>query len=305
MVLVVAACSSSSSGPSADEAAEKYSSALCERIQACSPTLQKIAYGDSATCKTFLKRSALAALAAPSTGITAAAGIACADKLPTLSCPDLFDTKLPPECAPIKGALATGAACGDGSQCVSTFCAKASEATCGSCAIPPTAGQACANGDCPSGLKCVDATCQPPGVAGATCDAKVPCGSAYSCFNGKCQAGSKLGEACDPKLKTAPGCDVLGAGAVCQNGATCEAITYGAAGDTCGFIVNGAGTGKFVACPAPTYCAKKAADPTGICSARAIEGAGCKSEDDGGPTCVEGLKCEGGICKFADPKNCK
>jgi hypothetical protein len=307
---LMAACSSSSSGPSTDEAATKYSTALCERIQTCSATLNTIAYGDVETCKKATKRSAIAVLDAPSTGITAAKGVECADKLPALSCPDLFDGKTPPECANIKGQLANGAACGENAQCQSAFCPKAIDNTCGTCAIPPSAGQACVNGDCPSGLKCADATCQPPGIAGSKCTDKQPCGIAYTCFNGKCQAGGKVGETCEFAVQgvppQSPACDLFQAGAVCQNGRKCEPITIGTSGHACGFVLDNTGvSGIYVACAAPNYCAKSDAEPRGICAARAAEGTGCKLEKDGGPTCLEGLKCVSGICKFGDPATCK
>jgi hypothetical protein len=307
-LLGVVACSSSSSGPSTDEAASQYSTALCERYAACSATLMKIAFGDVESCKKATKRSVAVAIDAPQTGITAAKGVECANKVPALSCPDLFDGKSPAGCDNIKGSIANGAACGENGQCQSAFCAKAADSTCGTCAVLATSGQPCANGDCPTGLKCVSGNCQTPGTAGSTCSATQPCGIAYTCFNGKCQAGGKVGDTCDFQAKTAPACDVFQAGAICQNGKTCEAITIGNAGDACGFILNdptGATGGKYVACGAPNYCAKKSTEQKGVCAARAAEGTGCKSEDDGGPTCVEGLKCVSGICKFGDPATCK
>ncbi|MDB4995583.1 MAG: Thiamin-phosphate pyrophosphorylase, partial [Myxococcaceae bacterium] len=269
--VMAAACSSSSSGPTNEEVATKYSTNICARYAACSPTLITIAFGDVTACEASTKRSALVAVAAPQTGLTAAKGLECADKIPALSCADLFDGKVPPECTLIKGGIANGTACGESGQCQSGFCAKAVDNTCGSCAIPPTAGQSCANGDCPTGLKCISGTCQAPGTAGSPCNANQPCGLAFTCFNGKCQAAGKVGDACDFQAKTAPACDLFQSGAICQNGKTCEALNIGKTGDTCGFIVNGTDT-KYVACGAPSYCAKKSTEQSGVCAARAAEG---------------------------------
>lgn len=298
--LVVACSSSSTAGQSSDEAATQYATAACDRIVACSPLLGKVSYGDTATCIATLKRAALASVTAPSTALTPAHAIACADKLRSIACNDLFDGKLPAACAPVPGGLAIGAACGDASQCQSGFCATPATTTCGTCAVPPAAGQPCVSGECPSALKCVAGTCRAPASAGAACGTDQPCGTSLTCVDGQCRNQGKIGDACDLQGKTAPVCDLLGAAAVCANGKTCEALTLAAAGDACGVVDK-----TLVACSARTYCAKTATDIKGVCSARSAEGSGCKEETDGGPTCVEGLTCVSGVCKFADPALCR
>ena len=300
--LVIAACSGSSRSITADEACADAATAVCDKYNACAPLLIRVSYGDVATCNTRAKPDCKAALAAPNTSNTPSRTAACANDLKNLSCNDLVGGVSPESCLPTKGGVANGGACGDDSQCASTFCGKAGDKQCGSCAVAPSLGGACVNDRCPSGLDCVSNVCVKPGGSGASCDAKQPCQGTLGCFQGKCTALGKAGDACDTSGNnpTAPNCDIVFQGVVCAASKKCEVLKVVNAGEPCGFL-----EGTVIVCGNNTYCKHDAGKADGVCAAKAKDGAGCNVDNTKGPECEAPAKCLDGVCQLAAPERCK
>ena len=176
-----------------------------------------------------------------------------------------------PECAPVPGTYADGAACGDDSQCQSNFCARASTSLCGTCSPKSTEGGACVYGACSSGLSC-------------------PAGST-TCIQA---VAGKVGDPCTYQEQ----CD-LANGVACDTASSKKCIQISVAksvGEPCGLTMSG-----FAICPASGTCSGVFG---GTCSAAAADGANC-SDSDSGPKCLSPAKCVGGTCQLPDPKSCK
>lgn len=309
----IAACSSGSTAPTvtADQAAESAATALCARYDACSPFFVKLEYGDVDTCTSAAKTALTSALAAPGTGMTPAQVADCAAAIPGASCDEAIGHDLPSSCQPAVGALAAGAACGDSSQCKSSFCHKATGMMCGACAEAPTSGASCsADSDCPVGAVCSKAaTCASPGAAGASCDpVNRPCLATLACKSGTCAAPGAAGASCTKTTKgsiSTDTCDVL-AGLYCNASGTCAAIDLAAAGRPC-LLVNGG----LAACSGNGTCNLPSKLMTsGTCLAAAAPGATCTAKGSGlsygvsSADCAPPATCENGVCTVSDPSSC-
>jgi hypothetical protein len=308
-----ATTSSTGSGPTASDACAAYASALCARTDACSNGfLVKLWYGDATTCQARTTAACENALAADGTSATPSGTEACATALGAFACADLFDGKLPAECAAPPGKRANGTACAFSAQCQSDYCAIGDAMACGTCADKPTEGASCAaTGECGAGtgLRCTPASvCHAPGIAGAACDPSTPCGYGLSCVGatatavGHCQAaGSTVGAACSDKGVTAPECDAT-LGLRCKAMA-CVAIGLAGTDGACGEVA-----GVPTACSAAGHCVLPPASKTGTCEAAAADGAAC--DDTNGPTCTRPAHCvtsgasTAGKCTLVDAGAC-
>jgi hypothetical protein len=236
--------------------------ARCKRDDACTSDQHNVAvYGSESTCESRTSAACVLELAAPSTAQTAATVEACAKSVPGQSCSDFFDEIPTPACAPLAGALTSGAACISSSQCASTYCAVAPGAVCGSCAAVPKAGDPCSGvAECGArgGLTCADGKCIPIGQSGSACTGAIPCGFGLSCVGatssvpGTCQAAAAdAGASCDPTGETAAGCS---AGLECDpTSSTCVLTVYAAGGKVCGALDGGAVGCAAGACVIPPY----------------------------------------------------
>lgn len=313
LVAVAEGCSSSGvdvPAISADEACTQLAATYCGKLDTCTTFYAALAFGDVATCKARFKDQCVRGLGAPSTASTPAKIASCAAKATSVTCSDLFADNLPTECRPIAGGLADGVACGDDSQCKSAFCGFDEDtATCGTCVAPPAAEAACANGDCPNGLKCGgDGKCHKPGAAGDACDDQRECNATLVCFNGQCAAPLAIGADCDPAgtaTPTKPACDLVN-GAWCNlKSKKCEAITRNAAvGASCGLDLTGGG---LTVCEAKAYCnITNGTTFAGTCATRVADGATCDpAAKTLGDQCLSPAKCIGNVCKIADASLCK
>ncbi|MBI5547151.1 MAG: hypothetical protein HY901_24995 [Deltaproteobacteria bacterium] len=259
------------SGPDRATACTAASDSICEQLEACSPFGLAALYGDLATCKARVMLGCMPVYDAPGTSSTPARTEKCALALAQLSCDAVKAGDLGPDCAAVAGTLADGAACGDDSQCQSHFCARASDALCGTCSPKSTEGGACVNGACSAGLVCPkgSSTCIKP-VAG------------------------KAGDACTYQEQ----CD-LANGVACDTTSSKKCMQIAVAedtGDSCGITMAG-----FVICPASGTCSALFG---GTCSAAAADGDAC-SDSDTGPKCLLPAKCAGGTCALPDPVTCQ
>jgi hypothetical protein len=283
-----------------DQACADVSNAYCDRLQACSSALIELVYGDVAQCKARFGLACPQIFAAKGTAWTPEKVRACATSVPGLSCGDLWAGRATPACVPAPGSVIDGQACGDDSQCASTFCANPDDASCGTCAPLSTAGSACVKGKCSRGFGCADSKCQPIGVLGDTCDTRTrPCANGLACFGGKCVEGGKPGAACDSTGAKSPTCD--GTQAAFCNPLTnvCQKAVAAKAGETCGIVGS-----DFKFCTASGTCKTPAGGTSGTCVATAADGAAC---DPGaaGPHCLPPAKCIGGVCKLPDASACR
>ncbi len=256
-------------GPAA--ACAEAADAVCGQLEACSPFGLAAIYGDLATCKSRVALGCLPAFGAPGSSATTARTVQCAQALRQLSCEVVKTGDYGPACAAVPGALADGAACGDDSQCQSTFCARASTSLCGTCSPKSTEGGPCEDGACSSGLSC------PTGAS--TCIKPVP---------------GEVGDACTYQEQ----CD-LAEGIVCDTAASKECIQVSVAsgtGEACGLTMTG-----FVLCRASGACSGIFG---GTCSAAAADGAACSASDTG-PKCLSPARCVEGTCALPDPASCQ
>ncbi len=313
--ILVMACSSSGSDfkvqeVSADQACTDYADAVCELLNKCSQATVQIAFGDLATCKKRFVINCPKTFQANGTSATPPKMEQCKLDAAGLACDKLFANEVPKNCLPEPGKLVDGSACGDDSQCVSTFCSRKGD-VCGVCSKAISAGDACAkdgggflgSGDCGRGLVCANKICVKPKLKDETCDPKTsPCVTGLSCYGGKCVPGAKGGEKCDDAETAAPRCDTtqplfcygLGAGKVCK------AVSIVAAGEKCGLVAE-----TFVACSASGFC-QGLSPPLklqGTCIAPAADGGTCNTES--GPNCLPPARCVSGQCKLPDPTTCK
>jgi hypothetical protein len=273
-------------------------------------------YGDAATCEAQMTATCVASLMTPSNANNPTHTEACAQAIPSWSCPAYLDNaNEPAACAQVKGTLAAGATCVVAGECATGFCAIAPNSACGVCATAPTAGSSCADlTTCGPGLTCTSDTKQCVGLAAASaaCGAGAPCGAGLSCVGadaatntqGTCQpAATTAGAACDPALKTGSGCD-RNAGLVCNSTSkTCQPVTISPAGGACGSVDH-----QSALCSDGTCTGASGATP-GTCVANATEGAACDTAN--GPACEAGSRCivaagsTAGTCEITDSTVCK
>jgi hypothetical protein len=304
------------SGPSTMTACTDVAMAECAALESCSSTIMQTKYGSVATCQTRMAESCMTALAAPSTGNSAAQTEACARSSPMWSCSNVLgNVSVSAACAQAMGGLASGASCAFPAQCTTGFCAIPLNTACGTCATPPKVGDSCANvPSCGQGLVCLPGSkvCGTNGAAGATCGAEAPCGAHLSCIGAKkgglgtCQASeASMGAACDPTLVTGPGCD-YDRGLTCNGmSKTCEPLTISSAGGPCD-----SDNHQFATCSASGTCSTSEAGAIGTCRAAAQDGQPC-STTAGGPGCLPPARCivtSGGVsgtCQQDDSSTCK
>lgn len=285
--------SSANNAVTRDAACTALASSVCAKVQSCSAFLLELEFGDLVKCEERV------ALGCPSVFDLAGATTipddtkACADGFSTLSCEDLYGRRLPAACAPPKGSLADGAACGREVQCASQYC-KAQGELCGVCTTPSAAGEACVNGeDCEPGLDCANSKCVLPGDENAICGNMAPCKLGLACVAGKCVKTVGAGESCDV---AAPNCDFL-QGLACSSMGVCQKIKLAGSGEACG--VQGT---DFVFCKGSGFCKVDMGANAGTCLAPAADGAACDTV--AGPNCMSGALCKGNVCTLDDGSSC-
>jgi hypothetical protein len=306
-------------GVSADQACGDNAHYHCLKIATCSAELMTTTYGDEGTCETRLKLSCLNALAAASSGATAATEEACAQAYATWSCDDYLDDAPPAACAQPRGSLPVGQPCGFAGQCQTGFCAIAPGSACGACAAVPQAGASCAAlTTCGQLLQCQSTTtllCQGFAPSAGTCGRGLPCGAGLFCVGssstttGSCEpAVEQVGASCDPTGKAGPGCDRLAALTCNSLSRECASIEYAATGQACG-TVNDQTT---LCASAGTCAAAVGADASAgeTCSPSAPDGAECDLAL--GPFCREPARCvvsgdagTQGTCQFQSATGCQ
>jgi len=286
---VSAACSGTST-PGAAQSTSDIASAICNKLNACSPLLIKASFGDLATCATREAISFANVLAANGTGWTPAGAESCSQALANASCSDLLGGHgaPPAACQPV-GHLAQGAACGDDTQCQSSYCNIAA-GNCGACGAPPAAAAACMDdSQCPRGAVCsTSGACVKPAAVGATCGNTQPCQTTLVCKAGVCAARDGAGASCTLTAGSTDSCDNLG-GAFC-NGMTCVIVGFAESGQPCGAV-----NGGLTACSAGGKCTN------GTCQAPPADGAAC---DPNGPSCMSPAGCQNGVCIISNPGSC-
>jgi hypothetical protein len=303
--LLVLACSSSQdSGPTTDTACSSFAATLCATTQMCNAAAVTIAFGSVDDCKARLVASCTAAASAPSTGITPAKIQSCADAEKSLACSEYYKTGISTVCQPITGSLANGSPCLDDAQCQTSFCTKAANTLCGTCAAPPAAGAPCANGKCPNGLRCnASDVCAAAATSGQKCTGSADCEGDLTCNVGLCGKPAQNGEACSLQGDTAAACDPLAALWCNTVSKKCEPYKIAAAGAACGLDTT---TGGLTTCDATAYCQVVDAKTfKGTCVARTPDGAACKMDAlGGGASCQALAVCDNGVCRVPEATAC-
>lgn len=212
---------------------------------------------------------------------------ACGERLPTLSCEDIYDREAIPECAALeaKGTLANGAPCATGNQCASGACVggviDVDTMKCGTCGEAVGVGSSCENEPCEQGSLCVggnvgEATCVPELAEGASCEGDVGyCRLPLVCDSStkRCRKGQGTGSPCSASEPCAIALNCIDGSCKLPGrlGDVCERD------DSCGssFVCDGA-------------------------TKRCVDGRNIANGDDCDPfgqaRCVEGATCQDGIC---------
>jgi hypothetical protein len=285
-----------------------YATDFCAFLGACEPGTLALDYGTAATCETEVATTCENGLSAKGSGVTTSELTACGSYYSTqtkgcASGPVVQPIPSPSDACAVVGTGAPGAACGVNAQCATDECTRVGT-LCGTCTSPGAAGAACGPGTavtCARGLTCssknVCATLEP---AGQTCDFGVTkdCQAGVKCVagdggatTGTCQtAGLAVGATCNANNVGSPDCAAT-AGLYCDTSTSkCAAITYGAAGASCGATDGGAGGQD---CSDGTCIANK-------CVAAAASGGSCSvgvtNTCSSGSTCVATDGGTAGVC---------
>jgi hypothetical protein len=327
IALVLIGCGNKTSTPStdlamglsADQACADVATAYCMKLDACHVRGVALRYGDTATCVQRVKMNCLPSLGAKDTGRTPANQEACALAYPSASCSD-FSQGTIAACAPPPGLRTAGSPCTYSAQCQTAFCSFSPGSQCGMCAVAPSVGDSCADGQCAAGQVCAEATttCQSYGAAGAACSRSSECAPGLGCVDvtmsmpGTCQpAQQSAGQACD--RVAGPICDYL-QGIYCSippmmSAGSCVSYLYATAGQMCGYTA-GSGTmgSSYTECIGGSSCWIPTGMNAGTCIANAQDGAACDRMV--GPGCLAPARCvvqgggSAGTCQLPDPTVC-
>jgi hypothetical protein len=274
-----------------DGACADWAARYCKRLESCAPLSISIDYGDVDACIVRNQPVCASTLRARATGATPATMAACALAYDSASCDDVVVGN-PPEACHVPGALALGAACGDGSQCsgADAYCRVAADDTCGACSLRGDVGAACDSArDCRYGLVCYF-TCMHPVAQGDMCDGMLKqCPETMVCLNYKCVVPAQREAACQPN---ADPCD-HDHGLYCDPEAkVCSPYKVADFGAPCGAgTVCGRGT-----------CLPDDATGTSRCLASVAEGSRCDATH--GPACLGPAKCVNGQCRAPRAETC-
>jgi len=297
LALAGSACSSSSSGSTGGGGGGDcagYASAVCGKLESCSPFLITVNYGTVSDCTSRLTTACQTGSAEPGIGNFSGFISTCSAAYASATCDAVFGGGLP-ACTPPAGTYANGQACGDDAQCQSLFCNKASGATCGTCAATPKVGDTC-TGSCGVALTCSNGTCAAAttkGAVGAACSTTAPCEATLTCSSSVCVKPLAAGQACGST--TAP-CDTL-AGLTCTGG-VCALFQTASAGQPCGIV----GT-TYILCTAGATCKTPTGSSAGTCQAPADDGQACDATN--GPGCKADASCVAGHCTLDSAASCK
>jgi hypothetical protein len=276
--------------------------AVCERLEACSPTFA-ILDGDREACVTRRAAECAAAYLGPGSNESAAELEACFGALAPATCDAVMalvleNFALPAECAKLRGQGAAKAPCAGGDQCASATCIQAApfsadDQPCGQCGAGRAAGDRCATSrDCDRGLACAQGKCAPYGGDGDACDDTRPCHASLRCAAGACAPRVAVGGPCAaPPAPSDCGFDL-----VCNaKTAKCEApiATGGTDGARCGVTA----TGSSEACAHGFVC--EVGDMASRCTALAQEGDACTEHP-----CALPLRCIRGTCSLQRAATC-
>jgi hypothetical protein len=299
-----------------DKACGDSAYAKCSRLQACSPTLVTLRYGDLPTCEASMKAFCLAALAAPSQGQTVAGLEACVGAMNDWACADyIVEANPPPECAQPTGSVAVGSACAFAGQCQTGYCSVANGAPCGTCAPAPKAGDPCASIlSCGMGLQCnaVSQTCDAVAAHLAPCAPGQPCVLGDECVGsnsskgtpGTCQTAVETpGAACSSSTAE---CDFY-RGLTCSGSGTCVAVQFASGGQACGFV---AAQNVDVRCVGSQNCPSTTGDAGTAPTCPSASPVGGPCDLAAGPGCVDLSECivtgggTAGTCRERDGTAC-
>ena len=262
------------SGGDGQQACTALADAYCAKLSSCSPFVTSVAYGDAAVCRQRWILNCTPNFGAPGTSATPARTTACAQSIGALACTTFLSGDLGTGCAIAPGTVAQGGPCGDDAQCMSTFCARAPDAVCGTCQPVTMAGDPCVQGSCSVSTNTVcpagKTTCIRP-VAGKVGDSCVG--------HEQCDVGHQVG--CNP------------------TNSKCIALTLASAGGTCG--ADSIFPTSVAVCPAAGTCSASLA---GRCSAAGMDGAACSTADTG-THCMAPAKCVASKCTLPNPALCR
>lgn len=279
-------------------ACASYAAKVCAAQQTCAPFSFSSSWATLTDCTSRKSAACKARATAPDTGLTAGDIDACAATIAQLDCSVMSIADTRPACLPKAGKRAIAAACGDDSQCQSTYCRPVGGGPCGTCAPRAAEGMPCnTSADCQADMACVATAsvkkCASRALVGDKCDATHVCISPAVCQGGKCQGPVAAGASCDTGSKN---CDA-GKGLYChEKKLVCSAYKVVATGAACGYF-----DGDFVRCDAASTCHLESGGQ-GTCVGVPKAGESCSTGEL--VPCVAGLVCDAGKCGTPNPASC-
>ncbi|MEY4511592.1 MAG: hypothetical protein RLZZ450_3714 [Pseudomonadota bacterium] len=270
-----------------------YASALCNRIESCSPALLNSVYGERTRCEERT-RGACERSASAADAVGTGAGIAlCASALDAVSCEDVLNNWWHETCRPLPGRRENTRACSEHAQCASLRCARKKNEACGRCTEPAAGGEPCTDGsDCAGGLVCTSAQlCALPVAERGSCTTDQPCAFPLLCIGGNCVPTLLLGDKCDPM---ADRCNAFAAEVCGPLSMLCEPLHYEPKAGPCGYI-----DGGWTACSQGAACVNAAGKSH--CVPAPADGEVCSTA---GAPCLSPARCVDGLCVLRSSAEC-
>lgn len=282
-----------------EAAPQELSTAVCDKLNSCTPASIAQIFGDVATCKARSAISLKSTFTAPGTSVTSAQLGSCFDAIQSASCADLSNGNATLVACEFKGTLPNATACAVSPQCQSGYCSISIESSsmnnCGKCATRVALGGDCVTTACETNLFCdnVSRKCVARPKAGEACTSTTWCAAGTTCIGAKCSA--PLGENADCSASPG-GCDSA-LGLTC-NASTkkCAKVSFASAGQDCGMV-----SGQYVSCVGTNYCALATGTASGKCTTSPKEPEDCTT------SCLTPAQCNPTTkkCEIFDPATCK
>jgi hypothetical protein len=279
----------------ADAACAQFAQAYCDALAACATVAIPLYFEDATNCVTRMKLSCMTDQMAPGIDRTPDDVAACAHDASSAMCADLVAGRLPASCQVKPGTAPNGGACGSSWQCASTHCEKASNATCGTCAVrQPANGDCTVDEGCTAGLVCASGKCAAPVGLGAACDSKTPCRSDLYCDKTSQVCTGHVGAAASC-ASDSNACDILNGYGCNPFTHVCQSIGVAQGGEPCGLV-----NGTLVVCVVLDACPGASLTQAGACVSPAQDGTACNDNSH----CLPPASCVNQLCRLPS-SNCQ
>jgi hypothetical protein len=295
----------------AEDFADKYATALCEREGACQALAPYLVDQCHARTLAYFADDIMKAIAAGRITFDEQAAGACIEGVRETPClTEQWDDATLAACyKALRGTLEPGETCYAAFECAGGTCSVEPLATCpAKCPEVGAEGDSCsflAGSYCneQAGLRCAGGVCVKPAGEGGKCADNNGCKSGLVCVGGTCEPLRTQGAGCSSDASCAPGLLCLAEG---NGGGLCkprlkEGETCGATPDENNAALRGAHCQDGLVCKGAGL--KSDGEPVpGTCATPQPVGGACMVEPDGLQLmlngCLAGLHCPAGTCEL-------